>query len=263
MKFIHVTDPHLVAPGDTLHGLNPLERFEACIDSINADQSDAALCVITGDLADRGEIAAYRALKKSLGRLSIPYCLLLGNHDHRDHYLQVFPEAERDDHGFVQFGRTVAAGEFLFMDTLDQGEAAGLYCERRALWLRERLTALRHRPVYLFMHHPPFEIGIPSLDRISLKAPERFAEVVAGRDNIRHLFLGHVHRPVTGSWNGIPFSTQRGTNHQVALDFHTTTPIPYCDEPPAYAVVLLDEGLSVVHFHDYLHPARGLGQGHF
>lgn len=263
MKLVHITDPHLVAPNETLHTLSPLERFDACIDSINADQADAELCVITGDLADRGEAAAYRALRKSLKRLSIPYQLLLGNHDHRDRYLEVFPEAQTDEYGFVQSTLTVAVGEFLFLDTLDQGQHPGAYCEQRREWLRARLADSGERAVYLFMHHPPFEIGIPSLDRISLKEPEGFAEVVVGRKNIRHLFLGHVHRPVTGSWHGIPFSTQRSTNHQVALDFNTPKPIPFCDEPPAYAVVLLHETQSVVHVHDYLQPPRSLGVSRF
>src|SRR5256885_8190549 len=33
----------------------------------------------------------------------------------------------------------------------------------------------------------------------------------------RSLSFGHIHRPISGSWRGIPFSTLRGTNHQVAL----------------------------------------------
>ena len=71
----------------------------------------------------------------------------------------------------------------------------------------------------------------------------------AGR--IRHLFYGHVHRPVAGSWLGIPTTTLRGTNHQCWLDFEEQNQIPGSHEPPAYAVVLIDERV-VVHTHDYL-----------
>ena len=35
MKIIQITDTHLMPRGTELHGLNPCERLEACISSIN------------------------------------------------------------------------------------------------------------------------------------------------------------------------------------------------------------------------------------
>ena len=58
MKLLHITDPHLVTPGELLYGTDPYDRLSACIDDALANHSDAALCVITGDLAHRGEPAA-------------------------------------------------------------------------------------------------------------------------------------------------------------------------------------------------------------
>ena len=84
MKFIHITDLHLVAPDTLLHGLNPEHRFSSCIDNINEHHGDAECVVITGDLADAGETAAYQLLAKELERCNLPCHLLMGNHDHRD-----------------------------------------------------------------------------------------------------------------------------------------------------------------------------------
>ena len=55
MKIIQVTDTHLMPRGTELNGLNPNERLEACIASITEHHSDAELCIITGDLTDRGD----------------------------------------------------------------------------------------------------------------------------------------------------------------------------------------------------------------
>jgi len=66
------------------------------------------------------------------------------------------------------------------------------------------------------------------------------------------MFFGHVHRPISGSWLGIPFSTLRGTNHQVCFDLSPTAARDACHEPPAYAVVLIGADTVVVHTHDYL-----------
>ena len=112
-------------------------------------------------------------------------------------------------------------------------------------------------PVYLFMHHPPFSVGLPCVDRLGLGTDgKRLAEVVVPHANIRHLFFGHVHRPVTGSWRGIPYSTMRGTNHQVPFDFDAVEVVPKSHEQPAYAVVFLEEHQTTVHFHDYLDTYR-------
>jgi Icc protein len=252
MKLIHITDPHLVAPGEPLHGLDPYVRLTSCIDDILENHTDALACVITGDLAHVGEAAAYRALRRQLERLPMPWFALLGNHDKRAHCDASFADAPRDAAGFVQGSFDTPQGRLLMLDTLDEGRHGGLYCEARRAWLTAELERSGDRPVVLFMHHPPFPIGIPCLDAISLSDPESFARIVEGRSNIRHLFFGHVHRPVCGSWRGIPYSTMRGLNHQVPFDLHTVSPVPKSHEPPAYAVVFLRPDQVTVHFHDFL-----------
>jgi len=80
---------------------------------------------------------------------------------------------------------------------------------------------------------------------------ESFAALIADYRNIKHLFFGHVHRPVSGSWRGIPFSAIASTNHQVAMDFEAPR-IIHSGGDPGYNVVLLDQGLSVIHMHSYV-----------
>ena len=124
------------------------------------------------------------------------------------------------------------------LDTVEEGKSWGSYCQKRLLWLKDALENARGRNVYLFMHHPPFDVGIPCVDRIGLGIDgHKISEVLSKHDNIRHLFFGHIHRPISGSWNGIPYSTLRGTNHQVPLDFEALEIVPKSHEPPAYAIV--------------------------
>ncbi len=218
MKIVQITDTHLVPRGEVLHGLDPCERLDACIDDINRHHRDAELCIITGDLVHNGPPHAYRDLKVCLSRLDIPCHLLVGNHDHRGRLLDEFPDLPVDENGFLQTVIETGAGRFFLLDTIEQGMAWGAYCEKRLAWLKNAIEAARDCPVYLFMHHPPFSVGLPCVDRLGLGTDgERLAEVVVPYANIRHLFFGHVHRPITGSWRGIPYSTMRGTNHQVPL----------------------------------------------
>ena len=91
----------------------------------------------------------------------------MGNHDHRENFRNVFPATPCDENGFVQAVIDAAAGRFLLLDTVEEGQNWGSYCGKRRKWLHQ-LEASHERPVYLFMHHPPFKIGIPCLDRIRL-----------------------------------------------------------------------------------------------
>ena len=256
MKFIHITDTHLVEAGALLYELDPLDRLERCIASINRDHGDAEFAIITGDLAHSGRLPAYHALKGALGRLRLKTWLMLGNHDKREHFLQVFPDSPRDADGFIQYTFDIPIGRCICLDTNHPEVPWGLLCEKRLAWLKAELARAGDMPVYLFMHHPPFAVGIKRMDENSLREPGRFAAVIAGSRNIRHLFFGHLHRPVGGSWRGIPVTTMRGTNHQVALDFVLEGRTPGSHEPPAYAVVLADADQTVVHFHDYLDGSK-------
>jgi 3',5'-cyclic AMP phosphodiesterase CpdA len=253
MKIIQITDMHLVPEKREMHGVNPYERLYACVEDIRRNHADAELCVLTGDLAHKGEIDAYEALSEILKRLPIPYRLMVGNHDSRDNLLSVFPDTPTDPNGFIQSSVDISAGRLIFLDTVETGEKHGGFCEQRADWLTQQLKGGNGRPVYLFFHHPPFELGIPNMDRMRLlKGDDLLADTIAPFPNIRHIFFGHVHRPTAGSWMGIPFSSFRGTAHQVALQFEETQHLVRSHEPPAYGVILLKPHTTVVHFHDFL-----------
>jgi 3',5'-cyclic AMP phosphodiesterase CpdA len=182
----------------------------------------------------------------------MPVHLLLGNHDDRDNFLAAFPEAPRDRDGFVQQGFDTPAGRMILLDTKLPGTHAGGLCERRLAWLAEEM-ADGEAPVFLFLHHPPLPVGIRRMDQIPLLHAAELARVVEPhRGRIRHIFHGHLHRPLSGSWRGIPFSSLRGTSHQVALNLAERPTVPGSHEPPAYGLVLATEEGVVVHTHDFL-----------
>ncbi|MEZ5589993.1 MAG: phosphodiesterase [Gammaproteobacteria bacterium] len=253
MKLIHITDTHFVKPVSQLYGLAPYTRLAACIDDINSQHADADLCVITGGLAHWGDLEAYRALRDNLRALKIPLRLLVGKPDQRIAFTQIFPETPVDGHGFMQSTLQTPAGVCIFLDTVEAGAHSGRYCTRRQAWLRQELQYYRDQPVYLFMHHPPFRIGLKSMDQRALQDREALAELLQDQHSaIRHLFFGHTPRPISGSWCGIPFTTLRATSHQVWLDVSRKDILLGSQEPPAYAVALLDASHNVVQRHDYL-----------
>ena len=72
MKFVQVSDIHLGAPGEFIMGCSPTERLNACFKDINSWHSDAEFCVITGDLTEFAEPAAYKHLKEIIREFPLP-----------------------------------------------------------------------------------------------------------------------------------------------------------------------------------------------
>ena len=100
MKFIHLTDPHLVAPGEPLHGLDPHANLLVSVAATRARRADAAFCVLTGDLVDNGDPRANRAASQALAALPMPVHVIPGNHDDRVAVREAFAHTRCDEHGF-------------------------------------------------------------------------------------------------------------------------------------------------------------------
>lgn len=250
--FLHLTDPHLPPAGELLYGSDPAPRLAAAIADIAArhgpgSAAPAAFAVISGDLVRDGEPAAYARLRGMLAGLPCPPHLLLGNHDDRAAFRAAFPEAPVDPGGFVQSVLPTPAGLCIMLDTLQPGTAAGRLCGTRLAWLAARL-AESTGPVLLFLHHPPFPVGLPAMDAIALRDPDALWAVLAPHAaRLRHLFFGHLHRPVAGSWRGVPVSCLSGTAFRVPLEFSDAPVRPAKREPPGYAVVRTSEiGVTVL-----------------
>ena len=117
MKFIHLTDTHVISGNQTLYGASPLNRLELAVDSINAEHDDAENVIITGDLTHWGEADAYAAFFNAVNRLKMPYILLMGNHDDNAALRAAMPTIPRDENGFVQQVLSTSAGPFIITDT--------------------------------------------------------------------------------------------------------------------------------------------------
>lgn len=253
MKLYLMSDLHLAAPGETSKSLDTPGRLDAALDELRRHHSDADLCIVLGDLADHGPIPAYQALRDRLSSLPMPVRLLLGNHDDRENFRAVFPEMPCDPNGFVQSVLDTPEGRLVFLDTHQPDTAAGVLCEHRLDWLAARLSEARDRPVYLFMHHPPFEIGMV-IDTLRLGSPQRLRAVLDTHPDVRQIFAGHTHRPCSGLWQGLPFANIGATHYNVGISLTGTPgPIPRYLFPITAAVALIRDGDVVVHQADVSH----------
>lgn len=257
LEFVVLTDTHIVPHGEEIYGLDPRARLDAAVNFVNQEHADAAFCLIAGDLAHWGQEAAYKNFAEALALLSIPQVLMMGNHDRRAAFRAIFPSADNDGNGFVQQLRIFDACSLLTLDTLnEEGDThAGLLCAKRLEFLEESLRdAPDDRPLILAQHHPARDLGLPAMDAIKLQNPHEEWAVLerVGRkpDIILH---GHVHRPIFGLWNDIPFHVQRALSHQVAYDKRSANHIPGSHEAPDLTLVNVTDGQLTLHQRSFLY----------
>ncbi|WP_368416376.1 phosphodiesterase [Falsiroseomonas sp.] len=255
MKIYIISDIHLVAPGATSKGMDSAQRLQWAFDDLATNHADAALCVLLGDLADHAEADAYRSLRSMIASVRTPVITLLGNHDDRATYLAETPEAETDADGFVQAVRDTPMGRLIFLDTAETGYVTGHLCAKRQAWLSARLDEAAGRPVYLFMHHPPFDIGA-KVDQLKFKDGEALAAMIARHGQVRHIAAGHTHRICGGTWRGTAFSNLGSTTYNTGV--HLTgmagAGARYSDSVNV-GIMLVSEEQVVLHAHD-VNPYR-------
>ena len=258
-KIIVLTDLHIVPKGGSIIGLDPYTRLQKGITHINQHHPDTDCVVITGDLTHKGDIASYLRLKELLQPLSCPYYLLIGNHDQRENFIQVFPEQSIDDNGFIQSKIVTAQGHLLLLDTLYAPpyefpkSYSGFLCEKRLAWLKIQLDQAKQEQqnCFIFMHHPPHATGFAGMDAIALSNASAFYDLILQYPQVKHITAGHVHRTISGNHKGISYSVFKSTCHQQPLILNANDTSLSVDEPAAYGLLILHPDGIQVHTEDY------------
>ncbi|WOH52590.1 metallophosphoesterase [Bradyrhizobium sp. sBnM-33] len=252
MKIILISDPHIKVRGERVRGVDPVERLELCVHRAQQLAGDADLCVMMGDNADTPTEDEYRTLLDCVRPLKMPVRFLIGNHDNRDMFLRVNPDLERDERGYIQSSLETATETLLFLDTGRTGEHEGDYCNEKLDWLKRELSKAGVKPVYIFMHHPPFRTGFWN-DHSMVRQADDFLTVLNEARSVRHIFLGHTHRASSGHWNGVTWTTLHGTCYENDFEMLPAKP-NYRSGPAQLGILLINGGESVLHFQDVLNP---------
>ena len=241
MRIAQLSDLHLTPDGQPLYGRVDCEAaLHAALARIGSLQPRPDLLLLSGDLANVGDLPTYRRLRQALAATAIPYVVMPGNHDARGALREAFPEQQWQGDPLCCLRRECGDGLLLCLDTLVPGEEYGHLGPAHVAWLEQ--AAESGRPTLLCLHHPPFAVGIAGMDAIRCGGAIELAEWLVGRPEVAALLCGHVHRFVSTTFAGRPALVAPSPAHQIALQ----------DGPLAYT---LEAGGFLVH--DWL-PGRSL-----
>ena len=73
MKFIHLSDLHILARNDASRLPDAAATLRKVIEEVNTYHADAEVCIITGDITHRGTPEQYENAVEILSSLTIPY----------------------------------------------------------------------------------------------------------------------------------------------------------------------------------------------
>ncbi|WP_461209959.1 phosphodiesterase [Desulfocurvus sp. DL9XJH121] len=243
MLIAQISDSHLTATGTACGVADTAGALARAVNWLNALDPAPDVVVLTGDVADSGQPEGYEAAAGILGGLDAPCLALPGNHDQRARMrsgLAALPGAcGRGPGGRIQFAEDAGGVRLVGLDTLVPGRPGGALDAGALDWLR---GALDHAgPVMLFMHHPPFAVGVPGMD-LAFGGSGELAAVVRGAGNVLAVCCGHLHLPVATRFAGAQACTAPSVGMPLHLDLATDGPPQFMTEPPGLALHLAGPG---------------------
>jgi Icc protein len=252
LKFVVMSDLHLVPEGQVSMTLDTATRLEQAVEAVIARHADADFVILAGDLADRGEAAAYERLKTIIARLPIPVHITLGNHDRRPTFLEVFGEEFADETGNIDKVIDAKGYRIIVLDSSEPDRVDGVLEPVQIDWLRARLAEALDRPVIVVLHHNANALHIRS-DTIAMLEPADFISALKSHPDIRQVIAGHVHVTSTASWHGLPFTTLAGGHYSVSFNIdQPDAPIRRIDGPGQMALVIGTPDRTTVLFDDFI-----------
>ena len=248
--FLHLSDLHLVAPGELVAGVDPMRQMQWVLARIRELEVSPALVVISGDLTDDGSAESYEVLKgllPELGGDGAPVLLALGNHDDRATFRRVvLGEQDAGDPGPYCYSQLIDGLRVIVLDSVIPGQDGGALGTAQLAWLEEELRAPAPGGTVIVLHHC-CRLASPSHHYpafIPRDAAELEAIVARHQGQVLGVLAGHSHQA-----NSAPFG---GTLHATApavlcqLDFFAGeqyVPIPGA----GFNLCRIDDGQLVVH----------------
>jgi 3',5'-cyclic AMP phosphodiesterase CpdA len=203
------------------------------------------LLLVTGDIADNGDDRdSYERYREAIADLPFRVCPVMGNHDNRAVFREVFPDAPDVD-GYVQYVVDDLPVRIIVLDTLEIGRHGGGFDAVRARWLEARLAEAPGRPTLLVLHHPPIATGLSWMtENPEARWVRRLRPIVEANSNIVAMVCGHLHRPIVTRWAGTALAVCPSTAPQVALDMEAMD----AEHPDNRPMIVADRPYFALHY---------------
>ncbi|WP_427016016.1 phosphodiesterase [Pseudarthrobacter sp. P1] len=230
---LHLSDTHLLGTAAPLYGVvDSAARLRQLFTELAASGSRPEAVVITGDLADKGEPAAYDTLRSivepACARMGAKVIWAMGNHDNRVHFRAALLDEPApagqgpaaDPMAPVDHCHYVDGLRIITLDSTVPGFHHGELSPEQLHWLAEELSTPAPDGTVLALHHPPVPSVLDLAVLVELRGQAALAQVLRGSD-VRIILAGHLHYSTTAMFAGIPVSVASATCYSQDLNVPT------------------------------------------
>lgn len=202
---VHLSDTHILpTDADRLQGVDTLENLRAILRVVETSGVRPDAIVVSGDLANHGELDSYRRLRPELAacaeRLGAQLVVAMGNHDSRPAFREVLLDAAPTDEP-VEYVRWIGGLRLIVLDSTVAGAAFGDVRPQQLAWLADELSTRAAEGTVLILHHPPVPDATPLAGLLTLHGADQLEAVVGGSDVVAVL-AGHAHHAISSAFGG-------------------------------------------------------------
>ncbi|WP_372734283.1 metallophosphoesterase [Nocardioides sp.] len=212
----HLSDVHLLSEGRKQYdAIVPEDGLRLAIARLRRLDPVPDALVFSGDLADKGEPAAYARIRELVepvaAEMGAQVVWVMGNHDDRAPYAaELFDrdhgDTAADDIPAQDAVHDVRGLRIISLDTSVPTYHHGELTDDQLAWLSEVLATPAEHGTVLALHHPPIPVPmLPPAGIIELLEMDRLAAVIEGTD-VRIILGGHYHYTTHSTFAGIPVS---------------------------------------------------------
>ena len=213
MRIAILSDIHMI-PRDGverffLYGdleVNLKVQFNFLVSKLKKIDPAPDLILINGDLTNESDLESYRTIAKGLEEFEIPKFAVMGNHDSHLNLHKLFPSPDKTKvQSFFSFD--MAQNHFVLLDSVSESDDYGNLVEGyidhdQMKWFKNDLEENSDKPTFVFLHHPPLNVGVEWMDELGLKNKQEFWDTLSGNDQIKKIFFGHLHHYREMNHNG-------------------------------------------------------------
>jgi 3',5'-cyclic AMP phosphodiesterase CpdA len=237
MLLAQISDLHVMPRGELAMGrVDTAGMLREAIAHLNRLDPRPDVVLITGDLADKGQPAAYDHLREILADLRMPWYVIPGNHDRIDAFREAFADQPYlpPSGPYIHYAIETLPLRLVAVDSVVQGRTRGLLSDDRLDWLDRTLAQRRDAPTLVMMHHAPFAADLKHVDEVGLEGIPALEAVIARHPQVERVLCGHVHRSTQARFGGTIVSSCPSTAHQAALDLRHDGIDSWTLEPPGF-----------------------------
>ena len=183
------------------------DKVKQIFQDVKASEYKPAFVVITGDLAQEGNVTDYAYIRKLVDEgstlINTPVYVTLGNHDHRSPFREGYLGETPSEQPYY-YSTTIGGLRLIGLTSQVPGEETGfgLIDQEQLDWLSEELKTTAPQGTVIAFHHPMLKI-VDIGAKYNLTNAQEVSRVLQTGQDIVGVFAGHVHSNNVGHYDGI------------------------------------------------------------